>query len=549
MEVGTSQGSVHHQQQGTGLATVLQGQGAVTEFSRLAAEQRAVGRAADEEKAKNLNSAYDRMIKFNPEHWYKHDNQIQEGLDNWYNVGVGLLNKGVDPWKSVDPESTKFRENYLALAGLASGSKQLQERFNAVRGKIDGAEPDKYTQKSLNQIADFYEMPLEEIVRQGLVPPELEQRRPMVALQDYFSKVMQPLNQTRNGNPYTDAELWDVAKRSVVDPEKGDDLADSFKSAYAQMDEVDQKSITRRAQANGVSVPQQMAFDYAQRYSTQQKPFDYNEWKKGAVDRIKVPYKEWRGIDGFSKKVDKAELDKIANTVARDQFVADPRALMEYESILPRKTMLVQRRPENGPWGTRTEVEVETDGSYRQRAIAHLAEQLKSEVSTDELSGLTERGGQKKEVAASQNTWIQDIMSMDTDRSKEAIGYLMSSPGIFPGLTVQNGAIYEDKPGERVLKLYLAGNLEYAKVKSTMEQNGFPIEVDAVEPRSTYTVVSVPVTTQTENALLRLHDHAFEDTKLPYSGARNTTKPDIRSLVSPPQPINKNVSTPTKNRY
>ena len=57
MEVGTSQGSVHRQEQGKGLATVLQGQRAVDEYSRLAAEQRAVGRAAEEEKAKNLNSA------------------------------------------------------------------------------------------------------------------------------------------------------------------------------------------------------------------------------------------------------------------------------------------------------------------------------------------------------------------------------------------------------------------------------------------------------------------------------------------------------------
>lgn len=510
MEVGTSQGSVHHQQQGTGLATVLQGQGAVTEFSRLAAEQRAVGRAAEEEKAKNLNSAYDRMIKFNPEHWYKHDNQIQEGLDNWYNVGVGLLNKGVDPWKSVDPESTKFRENYLALAGLASASKQLQERFNTVRGKIDGAEPDKYTQKSLNQIADFYEIPLEEIVRQGLVPPELEQRRPMVALQDYFSKVMQSLNQTRNGNPYTEAELWDVAKRSVVDPEKGDDLADSFKSAYAQMDEVDQKSITRRAQANGVSVPQQMAFDYAQRYSTQQKPFDYNEWKKGAVDRIKVPYKEWRGPDGFSKRVDKAELGKIADTVARDQFVADPRALVEYEEVLPRKTN-------------------ETDGKYQQRAIAHLAEQLKSEVATQEEAGQTEAGRGRKELAESRNRWLTDITSGNPDQAMEAAGYVLMTGSTLGNMTITESAVL--RPGEvkgvmtqfPMLSMKLKGNLTLKDVEKEAGI-GLPAET-VVEQRGTETEVLIPINTRSENALLTIHDKAYQDKKdAPYGGIYSATK-------------------------
>lgn len=528
--VGTSQGSVNRQRQGVGLATVLQGDRALDTAERLYTEDRAVARQQQAQKKAALDAGYDRMQKFTPDHWYKHDNQIQDETDAWFNAGVQLMNRGVDPWKSTDAESTAFRTKYLDIAGKAAASKQLQERFNSVRNKIDGADPGKYTNRSLSDIADFFEKPLDEIVGAGMVPPELEQRTPFIQLNDFYSKTMQPLNQTRNGNPYTDAEIWDIAKKSLQDPEKGDDLADSFRSAYRQMDADERVAIEKKAKAAGVSVPQQMAYDYASLYATQQKPFEYAGWKKAAVDRVKVPYRAWKGSESFSKKVDKAELAKITETVAKDMFVADPRALQEYEQVLPRNDR-------------------EDDGKYRQRAIKHLAESLRSEVATQEEAGQTATGEAKQDQLYSQRNWLNDMLSMDTDRNKEAIGFLMSAPGIFPGLTVQNGAVYEDEPGKRELKLYLAGNLEYAKVKKAMNEGGIVVEQEQVEPRSTNTIVTVPITTQTENALMRLHDHAFEDTKIPYGGAYNTTKPDLRALVNPATATETTPTTPTKRRF
>lgn len=502
--VGTSQGVVHNQRQGTGKATILQGDRALDAFDRLALEDRAKKAQEDAAKKAALNAGYERMLKFNPDHWYKHDNLVQGATDAWINQGAELMNQGIDPWKGVDEKSQGFRKEFGRIASLAMASKQLQERFNTLRGKIDGADPGKYTNKSLLDIADFFEKDPQEIMDKGLVPPELEQRQPMIGLQDYYSKLMQPLNQTRNGNPYTDAELWDVAKRSLVDPEKGDDLSISFRSAYGQMDEDERDDIRRRADASGVSIPQQMAYDYAQRYSVARKPFEYDTWKKAAVGRIEVPYKEWRGPDGFSTKVDKAELDKIAGTVARDAFVADDRALKEYEKVLPRN-------------------EKETDGKYRQRAIADLAERMKSEVATKEAAGQTESGRDRKEFQASRQQWLDDMVSGDPERYMEAAGYIVNTGDMLGNMTVLETAVLPPGDNKSVMtdvpmfSMKLAGNLTLKDVE-TQTGIGLPTGTE-VQQRGTETEIQIPISTRSENALLTLHDKAFGQKKMaPYGG-------------------------------
>jgi len=522
---GSSTGRVNEQQQGTGLATILQGDRALDTFDRLAFEDRSKKAAAEAQKKADMNAAYDRMIKFNPERWYKHDNQVRESLNSWFSKGAEIMARGTDPWKGTDAESLAWRKDQLTVAGKAMASKQLQERFNALRTKIDGAEPDKYTAASLANLADFFEKDLTEVIDKGLVPPDLMQRRPMLQLQDYFSKVVQPIAQKKNGNPFTEDELWDIAKTSVVDPEKGDDLADSFRSALAQMDEVQRKDVEKRAKNKGVSIQQQMAYDYASKYATERKPFDYNDWKKVALARVDVPYKEWQGSENFSKKVDKAELDRIVNTVARDMFVSDDRALLEYEEILPRDPN-------------------ETDGKYRDRAIADLAKNLRAETATQEMSGQRQSGKEKQDLTVSRTSWLDAIMSPDPEKYREAAGYLFQSGDLMGNMTVADSRVIPAQQSDNmqpfpVLRLALKGNLSLEDVTSQLPTG---VEVSEVTQRGTETDIEIPITNQTENYLLSLHDNAFDQKKkTPFAGTFRENKPVTLSGLakqSTPQPSN-----------
>ena len=530
---GSQVGRANEQQQGTGRATILQGDRAQDTFDRLAFEQRQVKRAEEAQKKADLNAAYDRMVKFNPERWYKHENQVRSALNDWYNQGTKMMAGGIDPWKSTDAAALAWRKDQLRVMGLAQASKQLQDRFTALRGKIDGAEPDKYTSTSLNNIADFFDTDLQKVVDEGLVPPDLMQRKPFLNLQDTFSKVMQPINQKKNGEPLTDSELWDVAKTTVADPENGDELADSFRSALAQMDPEDQADIKRRAQAKGVSIPQQMAYDYASRYAQDRKPFNYNDWMKVALDRVEVPYREWKGPESFSKKVDKQELNRITEAVARNMFVADDRALQEYEQVLPRGS--------------------EDDGTYRKKAIAHLAQSLRDQTATQEMAGQTSEGKSNAELASSRIKWLDAMMSPDPEKYREAAGYLFQTGDVMGNMTVaesrvlppaENKTTMTDVP---VLSLMLKGNLSLKDVETQLP-SGLPGE-STVEQRGTETEVQIPITNATENYLLAMHDKAFEQKKkAPFAGTfRETPKRKLSDIIGGgSKPAPEKTSTPKK---
>lgn len=551
--VGTEIGQVHNLNQGEGLATTFgAGNRALDTYDQLSAEKRAVGRAKEAQKQAQMDAGLKRMLDFNPDRWFKHEQVIKGELNNWMTEGSKLMAGGINPWTSTDPQSLEWRKKQIEIQGLAEGSKQVKDWWVSNRTKLDGAEPGKFTPASTVDAADYADMDIRDIVNNRVTPPLLMQTKPMLQLQDHFSKTVSAVNQTRNGNPLTEADKWDIAKKSIDDPKTGSDLTDSFRSMFAQMDQSSKDDVRRRAQANGVSEMQQLGKDYVDRYATERKPFDFGEWKADALNRIKVPYKEWRGSENFSKKVDKAELQRIASTVARDVFNNDDRALQEYEKVLPKGEGEVVGWGEQGGWMPRdspyglVRKPGETDGSYKQRAVKHLTDQLISETATQEEAGQTASGREKQDYLVSQKIWREDIMSPDPKKNKEAIGFLMSAPGIFPGLTVQNGAIYEDVPGQRELKLYLAGNLEYADVKKVMNRDGLMIEENQVEPRSTNTVITVPITFETENWLDRLHDHAFKDTKISYKGSGSETKPLTLSQIAKGQ---KPVIAPTNQKF
>lgn len=508
--VGTNVGRVHDQRQGTGKATILGESEGVGTYGRLAAEDRALNAAKAAKKQADMDAAYKRMTDFNPDRWFKHEGVVKNELNSWVDKGAELFATGVNPWQATSPEALDWRKKQIEIQGLAKGTEQMKDAYVALRTKIDGAEPGKYTPASLNDIADFFDKDPREVMKTGELPPNLMQTKPNLQLQDYFSKVVQPLNASRNGVPMSTEEKWKVAKESLQDPDKGDDLNDSFRSMFAQMDPADRDDLRRRAQATGVSEMQQAAFDYVDRYSVERKPFQYDQWKKDAIARVDVPYKEWQGTESFSKKADQKELGKIVDTVARDMFVADDRALQEYEKVLPRDPG-------------------ETDLKYRGRATQHLAKTLRAEKATNELAGQREAGKGKEDLTVSRVKWLDDAMSTDPEKYREAAGYLFQTGDVMGNMTVADSEIIPAAGGTNmqpypVLRVKLKGDLTLKDVKEQLGPAGET--VTEVDQRGTETSFDIPVTNQTENYLLSLHDKAFDQKKkTPYAGSFRQTKP------------------------
>lgn len=512
--VGSGSGQAHHQRQGLGLATVLEGDQALDTFDREAAGQRALMA----KKQQDLDAARESLLKFNPDRWFKHETTIKNALNEWQTQGAAIAAKNINPYTATDPESIAWRKKQIEISGMAQASKALQAAWTASQGKVSNAKPDEYTAASLRNRTDYYDMPLQDIITNGAVEPPLVQTRPMTNLQEHFAKVMQPINGSLNGNVMTDQDRWKIVKQTLTDPAMADNLSESFASMVAQMDPAQKQDLERRATAAGVSVMEQGAYDLVTRYEVQRKPFNYDTWKKTAIERLDVPYKEWRGTESFSKKVDAPEFQRIAATVAADMFYGDDRALKEYEAVLPRNPG-------------------ETDGSYQKRAVDHLAETMRKEKATQEMAGQTDRGKEGADLEASRKQWLDYIMSPDPDKYKEAAGYVFNTGDVLGNMTVAGAEVVRPSSADNqlpypVLRLSLKGDLTLKDVKEQLPDEVGSL-INGVQQRGTETQVEIPITTQTENFLLTYHDKAFDQKKkTPFGGAyRETPRPTLRSMM------------------
>jgi len=515
--LGSNAGSVHDQRQGTGRATVLQGSRALDTYDGLAAIDRA-GKAA---KAAEQNKAFDEIIKFNPDRWYKHETKIQQAVNDWQQKGAEMVAKGINPYKATDQASIDWRKRQVVVAGMAGATKQMEDYYKTVQSKVTNADPDKYTSATLQDALDWFDnTDLEDAVVNGLTPPPLMQTKPMLQLQEHFSKVMGPINTSKGENVMTDEERWKIVDQTLNDPNKADDLAESISSLMQQMTPERKAETERRARDNNRSVMQQVGYDYVTRYETQRKPFEYDKWKKSLIERVDVPYKDWRGADSFSKKAKEGELNRIIRTVAEDGFYGDDRALQEYEAQLPRK-------------------QGETDGAYMKRAADDVAVKLRKEIAVQEMAGVTQSGQDKKDFEVSQKTWLPDIMSKDPDKYREAAGYITGLKGVMGNMTVMDSRVMQGTP-DPVFRLTLKGALSLDQVKSQVP-NGLGDFVTETKEQGTDTDVFIPITTQTENYLLTFHDLKLKQTGIPFGGEYTTTPPTKISGMMPDAPAPSNL--------
>lgn len=503
--VGSSSGSVHKQRQGTGLATILEGDRALDTYDGLAALDR--GKVA--KKQAQLDAARAAMLKFQPERWFKHENAVKTALAEWVNEGAQIMaDSEVDPYTSTDQRSVDWRTKQIEIFGLAQGTVQMQKNWHDDQVKISGADPGAYTPASLADRADYYDLDPKKVMKEGLLPPPLVKTKPFLNVQEHISKVMGAINPTLNGNTLTDVDRWGIVKETLANPAVADDLNESLNNMFQQMRPEEQLDLNRRATAAGRSVPEQAAYDFVTRYETQRKAFNYDTWKKSLVDRVTVPYKKWDGADSFSKKVDEAEIQKIISPIVRDAFVGDDRALAEYEAVLPRTPGI-------------------TDQVYRDQAEKHLAGQIRKEIATQEEAGVTVRGQDKKDFMQSGKDWLAAMLSPDSEFFNEAAGYVYQAGDVLGNMTISGSNVVRASSEDNqmpypVWRVKLQGDLTLKDVKSQLPDE-VGTEITEVQQMGTETLIEIPVTKKTENFMLSIHDKKLKQTGIPFQGALRTT--------------------------
>lgn len=511
IEVGGQSGYVHNQRQGTGLATVLPTGTNSEEFALYARGAAAAKDAAQKARKAEADAARDALTKFNPDRWFKHEAIIQPMMNDWVDKGAQMMAKGQNPWRDVTPEAQAWRKQQLEIEGIANTSKQMKEIADKVRADVNGSDPNAYDLASIQQQADYFDMDPRDVAKNGILPPPLIKARPMMDLQDFYSKTMAEVNGRRGDVALNDADRWAIVDESMMNPTNQQTLMPSLQSALAIMPPKERADLKARAQALGKSEIEVLGYDQVKLHEKAREPFNLQKWVDAGVADLKVPYNEYQGTKAASKKVDEKEFEKIALEKAAVMFT-DPQALNDYEKLLP------------WPAGMN-----ETD--YKAIAIPDLAKRMRGMVATQNEYKILPSAAGDEDKKNSGLDWLKDVKSSDPAKFNEAAGFLLTANAIVPGMTVTKAEVRANPTGTPDLVIWTQGKENLMKVKEEFMNNGVPEDRINIEQRGTEDVISIFITPDTENALLRMHDRAYDEMKTPYRGPLEVKKKTLSGIL------------------
>lgn len=521
--VGTKQGYVHEQRQGTGLATVLTGGDLAAKTAMGFAEADMLERKkkkADADAA--AAAALTEMQKFDPEMWYEHDAELKGQVNEWHNKGTQLLQAGVDPMKSLNPAAVEWRKQQGRIRAMSRYSMQRKQEFDITRKELDGAQANKYTSESIAAIKEYFDKPLDKSVEDQSLPPQLIERTPYVNRTDTWGKITAEWNKQNPGVDLPDDEIDTRAKAILNEPELGPQLQRSYDSSLALMPEPERQAIKDRADGAGRSVYQQMAVEDAKRTMINRAPFDMAQFEKKGVDAINPSTYSTSGPLGSSTGVDMKKLKAQADIVASSTIESDPRALKAYD-----KPGLLPRDGDN-------------DEEYKARLRPYLAQRLVDMTEQNRASAQTEKGKEAKEIKESGKLWLQHMISGERQYYDEAAKYLFMMKGVIGNMNVTDVQVEEKMVNkepylELVLKVegapelkksnQMEGLIPGSAEEQAAEEKAIQESLDQMGVKGDYQqlgterVVRVPITINNENQLLQLYQMRYNQQKQPYTGA------------------------------
>jgi hypothetical protein len=553
IEVGGQAGYVHNQRQGTGLATVLPTGTNSEEFGIYTRKAMADKEAALKAKKAEADAAREALTKFNPDRWFKHETIIQPMMNDWIDKGAQMMAKGQNPWRDVTPEAQAWRKQQLEIEGIANTSKQMKEMADKVRADVNGSDPGAYDLASLQAQAKYSDMDPRDVAKNGILPPPLIKARPMMDLQDFYGKTMAEVNQRRGDVPLNDADRWAIVDESMRNPTNKQTLMPSLQSALLIMPPKDRDALKARADALGKSEIEVLGYDQVKLHEKARKPFDLQEWIDSGVKEISVPYNDITGTKTSTKYVDNKEFDKIALEKAKIMFT-DPRALQGYEDLLPRPVGLnqsdVKRITDYGMFLPDAQLgpnvtdyralkdyekllprpESMNDTDYKALAISDLAKRMRNMKATEYKRSILPSAAGDEDKKTSGMQWLENIKSDKPELFNEATGYLLTAGAIVPGMKVDNAEVRATPDGIRDLVIWTKGKENLMKVKEEFMNEGVPDDRINIEQKGTSDILTIRITPDTENALLRMHDRAYDEMKTAYRGPLEVKKATLSGL-------------------
>ena len=250
--VGTQAGNANTERQGTGYATVPDSSLIDTALLNRDAERR----KQEQLDRQKVLAAHKAMTDFDPEHWYRHDAEVQGLVSQYIDKGGQLTAKQIDPYASTDPESIEFQKFGKKVQAYAEASKQTKEEWSKLQ-TLYNTKDGRDMIENWDEIAQYYSNPsIVDIVDNKKIPPTPKFRQPLVDSQAVTMNILKGWKASSESEVMSYEQSFDLAKRALENPANtegaGGGYAGMVRQTYASLPEDDRKAMENRGRRYGV---------------------------------------------------------------------------------------------------------------------------------------------------------------------------------------------------------------------------------------------------------------------------------------------------------
>lgn len=498
IQAGSQSGQVHSERQGTGLATILQGDRAIDTFDRLSYLNATRLKAASDAAAKKRDDALVKLKSYSPEYFYKHKEEIQPAITAHLEQGGSLAAKNIDPFTASAPDAVAWQKEHQRLTAMAQASMQVKSYDQKLQEQLASKDPNDFTASSLADAVKFRDSNLQEIVDGKVTPPILVKKQAWQDAQDFVGKNMRVWGQGKLNA--SDPEVLDFVTNVLAEP-ANQEIIQSYAQKLAQVGPEEQKRLETVAKEKGVEVYQQMAFEDAKRYQTSQaKDFNFMEIMQKAAQNAEagLDYNTGSNEKGSWRQPKKGSVTQSAANAANDLFNTR-REFMTFFN-------------DNGELPRSAE---EDDGHYANRVKKHLAAGIEQRMKVDTEYRKAEGEGGGDQLVSTRRSFLEDIQGPDQTRATSAAKLLIGTK-IGGNLTVEDAGV-NDIPYRKGLRLELSTPMSVKDVKQQIvdADTGLVSDDIQIEERQGRKLVFIDLGNKsTANQVIsRLYDNYAKETK------------------------------------
>lgn len=398
MGVGTDQGKAFIYDR----SNLALGQGAVVgAYEKIAAEQ------AARKKSAAPKSDKDGKGEIASDFWFRHNKEMQDQVDQLFNMSADIEKAGTNPFGGNDPASQEFQKRVAKMEAASKYSQQLKEQWGDFQKAVAGQnENKKYTQESINAIEEYYSKPLEELMSGNVEPPKLVLEGSDFHILQYDTDLSKGLAASGK-KEFNDQDVWNFASQSLQDEK----VMEAISSQLSQMPEESYDLLKNMSSNAGVSPEVYIRYNQLRPHLLSGKEnFDFED----VESKMDIPYRSY--------SVESGDVTKSGKGIDKNKARALAELMVRSDTAYVQAGIKSGRFNQFGGGPTASfedNVKAAIEFNY-QRMVSSAESRYGLAEDEESMYG----GSSRTDYQESRQRWLEDMRSGNAARMQNAAGYI-----------------------------------------------------------------------------------------------------------------------------